>query len=379
MTSPEDRIYLDYNATAKVRPEAAAAVLHALELCGNPSSVHASGRTARAVVEKARADVAALAGAAPAAVTFVSGGAEANATALESAIVSGFTRLIVGATEHDTVRETALASGLPVTVWPVDGDGVADLAWLEHALAQGAPALVCLMLANNETGVIQPVAEAARLTRTAGGWLHVDAVQAAGKLPIDFEALGADTLVLSAHKIGGPQGIGALVAGPRARLVRRLHGGGQEHGRRAGTENVPGIAGFGAAARAALADLPRMAADHDGRDRFEAAVVAAGAQVVGANAPRLTQTSCIASPGFASELQVIAMDLAGVQVSAGAACSSGKVKASPVVAAMGRPDLAACSIRVSGGWATTGDDWARCARAWLTLNERRTTRRLEVA
>ena len=379
MTAPEARVYLDYNATAKVRPQAATAVLHALELCGNPSSVHASGRAARGVVERARADVAALAGAASAAVTFVSGGAEGNATAMESAIASGFARLIVGATEHDTVRETALASGLPVAVWPVDGDGLADLAWLEGVLAQGDRALVCLMLANNETGVIQPVAEAARLTRRAGGWLHVDAVQAAGKLPVDFEALGADTLVLSAHKIGGPQGVGALVAGPRARLVRRLHGGGQEQGRRAGTENVPGIAGFGAAARAALADLPRMAADHGGRDGFEAAVAAAGAQVVGANAPRLAQTSCIASPGFASELQVIALDLAGVQVSAGAACSSGKVKASPVVAAMGRPDLAASSIRVSGGWATTGNDWARCAQAWLTLNERRTARRLEVA
>lgn len=379
MTMPEDRIYLDYNATAKVRPQATAAVLHALQLCGNPSSVHASGRGARAVVEAARADVAALAGAAPAAVTFVSGGAEANATAMESAIASGFSRLIIGATEHDTVRETALASGLPVSVWPVNGDGVADLGWLERELAQGERALVCLMLANNETGVIQPAAEAARLTRAAGGWLHVDAVQAAGKLAIDFEALGADTLVLSAHKIGGPQGVGALVAGPRARLVRRLHGGGQERGRRAGTENVPGIAGFGAAARVALVDLPRMAADRAGRDALEAAVAAAGAQVLGANAQRLPQTSCFAAPGYASELQVIALDLAGVQVSAGAACSSGKVKASPVVSAMGRDDLASFSIRVSGGWGTTDAEWARCAQAWLTLNERRSARRLEVA
>jgi cysteine desulfurase len=379
MTAPENRVYLDYNATAKVRPAAVAAVLHALDLCGNPSSVHASGRAARAVVERARADVAALAGASATAVTFVSGGAEANATAMESAMASGFTRLIIGATEHDTVRETALASGLPLAVWPVDGEGVADLAWLERELSHGERALVCLMLANNETGVIQPAAEAARLTREAGGWLHVDAVQAAGKLPIDFEGMGADTLVLSAHKVGGPQGIGALVAGPRARLVRRLHGGGQERGRRAGTENVPGIAGFGAAARAALADLPRMAADRAGRDAFEAAVVAAGAEVLGASAPRLPQTSCFAAPGYAAELQVIALDLARVQVSAGAACSSGKVRASPVVAAMGRPDLAPFSIRVSGGWATTDADWARAARAWLTLNERRATRRLEVA
>lgn len=379
MTMPEDRVYLDYNATAKVRPQAAAAVLHALQLCGNPSSVHASGRGARAVVEAARADVAALAGAAAAAVTFVSGGAEANATAMESAIASGFSRLIIGATEHDTVRETALASGFPVAVWPVDDNGVADLAWLERELLHGERALVCLMLANNETGVIQPVAEAARLTRAAGGWLHVDAVQAAGKLPIDIESLGVDTLALSAHKIGGPQGIGALLAGPRATVVRRLHGGGQERGRRAGTENVPGIAGFGAAAGAALVDLPRMAADRAGRDAFEAAVVRAGAQVLGAKAPRLPQTSCFAAPGYAAELQVIALDLAGVQVSAGAACSSGKVKASPVVSAMGRADLASFSIRVSGGWGTTDAEWARCAQAWLTMNERRSARRLEVA
>ncbi len=379
MTTPRGAVYLDYNATAKVRPEAGAAVLDALQLCGNPSSVHASGRAARAVVEAARADVAALAGAAPAAVTFVSGGAEANATAMQSAIASGFSRLIIGATEHDTVRETGLASGVPVAVWPVDRDGVADLAWLERELAAGPRTLVCLMLANNETGVIQPAAEAARLTRGAGGWLHVDAVQAAGKLPIDVETLGADTLALSAHKIGGPQGSGALVAGPRATVVRRLHGGGQERGRRAGTENVPGIAGFGAAARAAVVDLPRLAADRAGRDAFETAVAAAGAEVLGANVPRLPQTSCFAAPGYAAEVQVIALDLAGVQVSAVAACSSGKVKASPVVAAMGRPDLAPFSIRISGGWATSAADWARAAQAWLTLHERRTTRRLEVA
>jgi cysteine desulfurase len=331
------------------------------------------------VVEAARADVAALAGAAPAAVTFLSGGAEANATAMESAIASDLSRVIIGATEHDTVRETALAGRLPIAIWPVDEDGVADMGWLERELTADGPALVCLMLANNETGVVQPVAEAARLTRAVGGWLHVDAIQAAGKLPIDIEALGADTLALSAHKIGGPQGIGALVAGPRATVVRRLHGGGQERGRRAGTENVPGIAGFGAAARAALSDLPRMHDDSAGRDAFEAAIGASGAEVLGARAPRLRQTSCFAMPGYASELQVIALDLAGVQVSAGAACSSGKVKASPVVTAMGRPDLAPFSIRVSGGWATTGADWAHAARAWLTLNERRTARRLEVA
>ena len=381
MTAKRDigAVYLDYNATAKVRPAAVAAVMSALELTGNASSIHGSGRAARAVVEAARTDVAALVGASPAAVTFVSGGAEANAQAIESAIASGFVRVIVGATEHDTVRETAVASGLPIAVWPVDSEGVADLGWLERELASGPRALVCLLLANNETGVIQPVAAAAQLVRAAGGWLHVDAVQAAGRMALDFAALGADTLTVSAHKIGGPQGSGALIAGPRAGVVRRLHGGGQERGRRAGTENVPGIAGFGAAARAALDDLARMCADRAGRDALEAVVTAAGAQVLGVGAKRLPQTSCFAMPGFASELQVIGLDLAGVRVSAGAACSSGKVKASPVVTAMGHADLAACSIRISGGWATTPHDWARCGAAWSTLNERRAARRLEIA
>jgi cysteine desulfurase len=235
------------------------------------------------------------------------------------------------------------------------------------------------MLANNETGVVQPVAQAARMVREAGGWLHVDAIQAGGKLAIDFEALGADTLSLSAHKLGGPQGVGALVAGSRARLTRRIHGGGQERGVRAGTENVSGIAGFGAAAQAAARDLPRLAGERAGRDGLEEAVLAAGAEVLGQGAPRLPQTLCFAVPGFASELQIIGLDLAGVMVSAGAACSSGKVKASHVVTAMGRPDLAACAIRVSGGWATSPDDWARCGEAWLQIHARHAARQKEFA
>jgi cysteine desulfurase len=235
------------------------------------------------------------------------------------------------------------------------------------------------MLANNETGVIQPVAEAARRVREAGGWLHVDAIQGAGKLAIDFEALGADTLSLSAHKIGGPQGVGALVAGPRARLTRRIHGGGQERGLRAGTENVSGIAGFGAAADVAARDLLRLAAESAGRDSLEEVVLSAGATVLGQAAPRLPQTLCFAMPAFGAELQVIGLDLAGVMVSAGAACSSGKVKASHVVTAMGRPDLAVCAIRVSGGWATTSDDWARCAEAWSPIYARHAARQKEFA
>jgi cysteine desulfurase len=235
------------------------------------------------------------------------------------------------------------------------------------------------MLANNETGVIQPVAQAAALVRGAEAWLHVDAVQAAGKIAISMETLGADTLSLSAHKIGGPQGVGALAAGPRARLTRRLHGGGQERGLRAGTENVPGIAGFGAAARAALADLLLMAAQAPLRDALQADLAAAGATVLGAGAPRLPQTLCVATPDHASELQVIALDLAGVMVSAGAACSSGKVKSSRVVAAMGRSDLAPFSLRISGGWASTPDDWRACARAWSDIQTRRRARQPQFA
>ena len=368
-------VYLDYNATAKVRPEAATAVARTLELGGNPSSVHAAGRAARAMVEAARAEVAALVGAKAPSVVFVSGATEANALAIESAVVAGFERILIGATEHDAVLENARVAGLPYEIWPVDGHGVADLHWLADRLRSGPRALVCLMAANNETGVIQPAAEAAALVRAADGWLHVDAVQAAGKIDLDFTALGADTLALSAHKIGGPQGVGALIAGPRATLSRRLHGGGQERGRRAGAENVPGIAGFGAAARAAMADLPNIAAQAAWRDELAATVTRAAAVALGDGAPRLAQTLCFAAPGFASELQVMGLDLAGVMVSAGAACSSGKVKPSRVIEAMGRPDLAPFAIRVSGGWATTAADWARCGAAWTEIFDRHQARR----
>jgi cysteine desulfurase len=312
-------------------------------------------------------------------VVFVSGGTEANALAIESAVAAGFERILVGATEHDAVLENVRAAGLPYEIWPVDGRGLADLNWLEDRLRTGPRALVCLMAANNETGVIQPVAEAAVLVRAADGWLHLDAVQAAGKIALDFTALGADSLALSAHKLGGPQGVGALVAGPRATLSRRLHGGGQERGRRAGTENVPGIAGFGAAAKAAAAGLPDIAAQAAWRDELAAIVTRAGVVVLGEAAPRLAQTLCFAAPCFASELQVMGLDLAGVMVSAGAACSSGKVKPSRVIEAMGRPDLAPFAIRVSGGWATASDDWARCGAAWTEIFARHGARRRATA
>jgi cysteine desulfurase len=372
-------VYLDYNATAKVRPEAAAAVARALEAGGNPSSVHAAGRAARAIVEMSRADVGRLVGVKPESVTFLSGGTEASALAIESAVLAGVERIIVGATEHEAVLESARATGLPLELWPVDQDGVADLIWLMNQLQRAPKTLVCLMLANNETGVIQPVAEASQLVRDAGGWLHVDAVQAAGKIAIDFGALGADTLALSAHKLGGPQGVGALIAGPRATLSRRLHGGGQERGRRAGTENVPGIAGFGSAALAALEQLPALAAQSAWRDDLGAMVKAAGAAVLGECAPRLPQTLCFAAPGFASDVQVMGLDLAGVMVSAGAACSSGKVRPSRTVEAMGRSELATCVIRVSGGWGSSADDWVRCGEVWTEIFARHQARRAVAA
>ena len=377
MTKPS--IYLDYNATAPIRPEARDAVLRAFEAAGNPSSVHASGRAARDIVETARAQVAALVGVVAGSVTFVSGGTEANALAIGSAAFAGFNRIIVSEGEHDAVLETAAASGLQVLKRPLDADGVARLDWLEEALGDEGRALVCLMLANNETGVIQPVAEASALVRAADGWLHVDAVQAAGKIAIDFTALGADTLALSAHKLGGPQGVGALVAGTRATIVRQQHGGGQERGRRAGTENVAGIAGFGAAVEAAVRDLPSMANQGTWRDALAERVKAAGAVVLGEGAQRLPQTLCLAAEGFASQIQVMSLDLAGVMVSAGSACSSGKVKASRVVEAMGRADLAPFALRVSGGWASTEQDWISCGDAWLAAYSRIGARRREVA
>ena len=372
-------VYLDHNATAPIRPEALAAMTHALTAGGNPSSVHALGRAARARMEHARAQVAALIGAPASTVVFTSGGTEANALAIESAVAGGFRRLLVSAIEHDAVLETAKASGTDVVRLAVKPDGRLDLDALAAHLkawddARGRP-FVALMLANNETGVIQPVAEAAVLVREAGGWLHVDAVQAAGRIAVDSRALGADTLAISSHKLGGPPGAGALTFGPRVSLVRRLHGGGQERGRRAGTENVPGLVGFGAAAEAAQRDVDLAGAQAVWRDAAETALAAAGAVPVGSGVERLPNTLCIAAPGFPAELQVMTLDLAGIQISAGSACSSGKVKASHVLLAMGLDDLAGSAIRVSGGWSSRSEDWTHMVEAWITAYERHAARR----
>ncbi|MCE2986547.1 MAG: cysteine desulfurase [Phenylobacterium sp.] len=374
MTAPG--VYLDHCATSPLRPEARAAMTAAFDVVGNPSSVHADGRAARALLEQARGQVASLAGAKPASVTFTSGGTEANVLAVRSAVAAGSRRLLVSAIEHDCVREAALASAVEVVELPVLASGVIDLEALRAALdawpSAAGPVFLSLMAANNETGVIQPVREAGERVRAAGGWLHVDAVQAAGRLPVALDLYCADTLALSAHKLGGPQGIGALIAGPRSRIVRDLPGGGQEQGRRAGTQNLIGAAGFGAAAAAAImtgSACPRA------RDQAAAILAEAGAQVVGADAPRLADVLCIAAPDMPSEIQVMGLDLAGVRVSAGAACSSGKVKPSRVLEAMGMGELAACAIRLSGGWSTGPEDWRIAAEAWIDLKTRREARR----
>ncbi|HEY1225274.1 MAG TPA: cysteine desulfurase family protein [Brevundimonas sp.] len=372
-------VYLDYNASGLVRPEVQAIMAKALAEGGNPNAVHAFGRRARAYVETARAQVADLVGADPTAVVFSSGGTEANAQAVASAVAAGCVRLIVSATEHPCVAETALASGAAVETLPVDADGVVDLVWLAEALGRPGRAMVAIHHANNESGVIQPIAEAAALVRAAGGWLHVDAIQSAGKIPVDMRSLGADTLTLSAHKLGGPQGVGALVSKEGTPVVRTLHGAGQERGLRAGTENVPGIAGFGVSADCAARDLDAAMAHVAWRDAAEAKVAAAGATIIGGDVPRLPNTLFMAVEGWDSPQQLITLDLVGVMVSAGSACSSGKTKPSKAISAMGHHHLATGGVRVSGGWGTTEADWTRFADAWVGAYAKHQARAAEKA
>lgn len=354
-------VYLDANATEPLRPEARAAVLTAFETTGNPSSVHNAGRAARRILEDGREALAARFGGRPADVVFTSGGTEADALAIHG--LGQGRRLIVGATEHDAVR----ASAPGAVVLPVDPNGVADLDALERFLRDG-PALVCLMLANNETGTLQPVADAATLCRAAGALLHVDAVQAAGRVPLDFTALGADGLALSSHKLGGPAGAGALLLSPAAAAQMRplIVGGGQERGRRGGTPALAAIAGFAVAAATAIGAIALAPL----RDAAEQAAVAAGAIVVAANAPRLPNTTCLALAGARAETQVIALDLAGICVSAGAACSSGKVARSHVLQAMGLGPLAGEAIRVSLPWNATEADVRTFAGAYQAMAQR---------
>ncbi len=358
---------LDHNATTPICPAAAAAVVTAIGCGGNPSSVHRGGRAARRLVEDAREPVAALVGASPASVIFTSGGSEANALAL---LGCGRRRALVSAIEHPSVLAARDAERIGV-----DRRGIIDVDALADRLAASAePAIVSVMLANNETGVLQPVAEIAAVARRHGALVHCDAAQAGGRIAVDVTALGVDYLTLSAHKLGGPTGVGALIVAADAPLQARVRGGGQERGRRAGTENVPGIAGFGAAAAACAAGLFDGERLRGLRDELEAGVqrLSSGTEIFGRDAPRLPNTSCLTMPGVASERQVIAFDMRGIAVSAGAACSSGKVGASHVLAAMGVADTTAMTaIRVSLGWSTTADDIARFLTAWAEISSGR--------
>lgn len=368
-------VYLDYNASGLVRPQVQAVVASALADGGNPNAVHAAGRRARARVETARAEVADLVGADPTAIVFSSGGTESNAQGIASAIAAGCERLIVSATEHPCVAEAAKASGRPVEVLPVDGRGLVDLDRLETLLKAPGRAAVAIHHANNESGVIQPIEQAAALVRAAGGWLHVDAIQTAGKIPVDMRTLDADTLTLSAHKLGGPQGVGALVSKEGVPIVRTLHGAGQERGLRAGTENVAGIAGFGVAAGCAAGELEAMAAHGAWRDAAEAKVKAAGAFIAGEGAPRLPNTLFMAVADWPSPQQLIVLDLQWVMVSAGSACSSGKAKPSTAMMAMGHEALATGGLRISGGWGTVEADWGRFAEVWTEAYDKHRARR----
>jgi len=343
----------------------------ALDVVGNPSSVHSHGRRARAMVEDAREAVAALVGVPPSWVVFTGSGSEANALALTG---TGPGPRLCSGVEHDSVLRWVLESGH----LPVDEAGVLDLAALEVALSNtpDAPGLLSIMRANNETGVLQPVAEAARLARNAGwrvpGWcVHCDAVQAPGRIwPFDFGALGVDLMTLSAHKLGGPAGVGALIVADGVTLVPLVRGGGQERGRRAGTENLVGIAGFGAAARAVMDEGPGEATRLLSlRDRLEALLLAAcpSATIHGAGAARLPNTTCIGHPSLSADMVLMRLDLAGISVSTGSACSSGKVTPSHVLRAMGLDDTTARrAIRISLGWPTTDADVDRMAEAWGT-------------
>ena len=373
-----ERSYFDWNATTPLRPQAAAALTQALGVPGNPSSVHAEGRAARRLVERARETVAALVGAEPGNVVFTSGGTEANMLALTPAIETATEkrprdRLLLSAIEHSSVRSGGRFPRNMIEDIPVGADGRVDLTALADAVRRASLPLVSLMLANNETGVVQPVAEAAAITHAAGGLLHVDAVQGPGRISCDIAVLGADLMTISAHKFGGPKGVGALVRrSDDVHLPEPLiRGGGQERGLRAGTENVAGIAAFGAAAAAARehgrAEAGRM---RTLREALEAGLkaVAPEAVIFGEAAERLPNTTLCAVEGMKAETAVIAFDLEGIAVSSGAACSSGKVQPSHVLAAMGvSPALTRGAVRVSLGWTTTEADIQRFLGAWRKL------------
>jgi cysteine desulfurase len=361
-------IYMDYNATAPMKPAIRAAVLEAMERHGNPSSVHRFGRIARRYMDDARGAVAAFVGVKPAQVIFTGGGTEANNLVFDG---TKHSQIFTSSIEHDSV----LASTPEAVRLPVTRDGVIDISAAEEIL-KTAPkgSLVSVMLVNNETGIIQPLHDIVLIAKRYGHLVHTDAVQAAGRIAIDFAALGVDMLTLSAHKIGGPQGVGALIVSEKLALSSMIKGGGQEMNRRAGTENVAGIVGFGVAAQLAADDLlnvPQLTMLRDELQNGLRTIAGDNVTIIGADVPRVANTLCVAMRGMSSETQVMAMDLAGVAVSAGSACSSGKVKASHVLRAMGYgDDVAGSALRISLGWNTKLSDITSCAEAWRALYRR---------
>ncbi len=367
-----ERIYLDHNATSPLREGVREAVLAALDVCGNPSSIHAEGRAARGLIEAAREKVARLVGARADDVIFTSGGTEANALALSPQ--RGDWSCHLSGIEHPSVLAGGRFPQDAITTIPATADCVIDLETLASALAnsqiKGRRPFVSVMAANNETGAIQPVADVASIVHEAGGVLHSDAVQAAGKLPFDLASSGADMISLSAHKLGGPKGVGALVLRQGVTVEPLIKGGGQERRRRAGTENVSGIVGFGVAAEFASAGLGKAAEIGKLRDELEARAVAIAPDTIvfSANVARLPNTSAFAVPGTKAETLLIGLDLAGVAVSSGSACSSGKVEASHVLKAMGvPPELAQAALRVSLGPDTTKAQIDRFIAVWGEL------------
>jgi cysteine desulfurase len=370
-----DRVYLDWNATTPLRPEAREAMAAAWDLPGNPSSVHEEGRKARRLVEDARAAVAGAVGALPSNVVFTSGGTEANALALTPGLRRGagapVQRLVVSAVEHASVLAGGRFAAGAIGTVGVSGSGLVHLDRLRESLAGGPPALVSVMLANNETGAVQPIAAVAEIVHAEGGLLHVDSVQAFGKIPFDISWLIADLVTVSAHKIGGPKGIGAVVWAEGVQgLEPLLRGGGQERGHRAGTENVAGIAGFGAAVKAAIGELEKNAIRLESlRNRLESGLrETPGVMIFSDDALRLPNTTLFTVPGLRAETAVIGFDLAGIAVSSGSACSSGKVQPSHVLEAMGfGRELAQGGLRVSLGWSTSDADIDRCLEAWRKL------------
>ncbi len=363
-------IYLDYNATAPIRSEVIDLVCNVMSEGGNPSSVHAKGRVARGRVEDARRQVASLISCKPQEIVFTSGGTESNNLALRT---FNDRPLFICEAEHDSVLATVL--GRDVSYIPVDDQGLVNLPLLKEKLsAANTPPLVSIMLANNETGTVQSVSDIAGLVHDFGGIIHTDAIQACGKIPLNFRDLGVDMMSLSAHKIGGPQGQGALVVREGFAIQSIQKGGGQEQGRRGGTENVAGNAGFGLAAKLAADTLHQYERVAQLRDKLEAAIqlISPDCRIYGQNATRLPNTSCLSMPGVGAELQVMNFDLAGIAVSAGSACSSGKVKASHVLLAMGASEEEASeAIRVSLGWQTTQSDIDKFVEVWEKLYKRK--------